>query len=71
MLLTSKQGLFLLASSVVLLVDEYVAALSEAVHSEVQGFQQAVQLLLLTQQTVNTVHRVLEAQEKQTASRVF
>lgn len=59
-----NKSLFLLFSSVVLLVDELLAALSEAVHSVVQGLQQTLQLLLPTQQTVNTIHRVLQAGEK-------
>lgn len=51
---------FLLLSSVVLLLDELLAALSEDLHSLVQGLQQTLQLLLLSQQTVHTVHRVLQ-----------
>lgn len=52
----------LLFSSVVLLVDKLLAALGEALHSLVQGFQETLQLPLSGQQTANAVRRVLRPQ---------
>lgn len=49
----------LLFCSVVLLVDELLAALSEMIDLLVQSLQETFQLLLSAQQTVDTVHRVL------------
>lgn len=49
-------SVLLLFCSVVLLVDEFLTALTEVINSLVQSLQESFQLLLPTQQTVDTVH---------------